>query len=90
VKAQIADLPRAAARVDVRLNDGRSFSETVLHAVGSEQRPLTDADIEAKVRSLAKGGAAEGGIEELIAFVWRLDEIADVRPYMPLLAGKAP
>jgi len=47
-----AAIPRTAARVQVRLSDGRTFEESVAHARGSLERPLTDAELEAKARAL--------------------------------------
>jgi hypothetical protein len=38
---------------------------------------------------LAIGTSAEKSVDELIAFVWNLDEVADVRPCMSLLNGLA-
>ena len=51
-------LPRGAASVTVTLDDGRVLTRTVLHARGSLQRPLSDREIEEKVRAAAAFGAA--------------------------------
>lgn len=54
------DLPRGAARVALRLADGRVAERTVLAARGSAQRPLTDAELAEKFRdNAALGGLAD-------------------------------
>jgi 2-methylcitrate dehydratase PrpD len=79
VRAALApDMPRGAARVHVTLTDGRALSATVLHPRGSLEDPLSDREIEAKVRDCARQGAPGCDAEAIIAEVWRLDERADL------------
>ena len=47
-------MPRDAATVEVELADGRVEREHVDHAPGSLARPLTDDELEAKVRALVE------------------------------------
>jgi len=47
-----ANIPRAAARVSVRLTDGTIVEEAVDRARGSLERPLTDAELNAKAEAL--------------------------------------
>jgi 2-methylcitrate dehydratase PrpD len=47
-----AAMPRASARVSVLLKNGTSVEETVSHARGSLERPLTDAELNAKAEAL--------------------------------------
>jgi 2-methylcitrate dehydratase PrpD len=49
-----AQMPRASARVSVRLTDGRTIEETTTHARGSLERPLTDAELNAKAEALVE------------------------------------
>ena len=56
--------PRGAATAAVRTTDGRTLSATVLHAKGSLEAPLSDAEIEAKVKEQLGGKAAVGPAEE--------------------------
>jgi 2-methylcitrate dehydratase PrpD len=49
-----AQMPRASARVSVRLKDGTTVEETVTHARGSLERPLTDAELNAKAEALVE------------------------------------
>jgi len=49
-----AKMPRASARVSARLTDGTTVEETVLNARGSLERPLTDAELNAKAEALVE------------------------------------
>ncbi|HVC60544.1 MAG TPA: MmgE/PrpD family protein [Acetobacteraceae bacterium] len=85
-KAQLnADTPRGAATAMVRTVDGRMLESTVLHARGSMEQPLSDRDIEAKVRELARHGAFRGSIDDVIAAVWQLDTAATIAPLLEAL-----
>jgi 2-methylcitrate dehydratase PrpD len=77
--------PRGAATAAVRTVDGRLLTATVPHARGSADRPLTDQDIEAKVRDLARHGDFKGTIGDVIAAVWRLDTMATIDPLIATL-----
>ncbi len=79
------DSPRGAATATVRLNDGRRLVSTVRHARGSAEQPLSDQDIEAKVRELARYGDFQGPIDEVIEAVWRLDAMATIAPLLAAL-----
>ncbi|MCW5684907.1 MAG: MmgE/PrpD family protein [Pseudolabrys sp.] len=71
-------LPDGASRVIIRLKSGEEFGETVVAARGSLSDPLSDADLEAKLRAgLRQSGSPWDG-ECIIAAVWRLDELADM------------
>jgi 2-methylcitrate dehydratase PrpD len=71
----------ASADVTAVLRDGRREHVFVEHAIGSLERPMTDADLEAKFRSLAQPviGAQRAG--RLAAACWALGgatSVADV------------
>lgn len=66
--------PRGAATAEVFTHDGRQLRSTVLHAKGSKERPLSDEEIEVKVRQQA----SIARIDDVIAAVWRIDTLADV------------
>jgi hypothetical protein len=46
----------------------------VAHARGSIARPLSDRELEAKLRELAAYGAPKVDAERLIAAIWSLDQ----------------
>ena len=75
-----ASLPDGAARVTIRTHSGQALTETVMAARGSLQDPLSDADIEAKLRTCARDANSSANVDALIQAVWRFDELADVNP----------
>jgi 2-methylcitrate dehydratase PrpD len=77
-----ASLPDGAARVIIQLTSGETFSEIVMAAKGSLADPLSDRDIEAKLRDGARLGGTDWDIDRIIDDVWRLDTLADVSSLM--------
>jgi 2-methylcitrate dehydratase PrpD len=83
VKAELdASLPDGAARVVVKLTSGATFEEIVMDAKGSLADPLSERDIEAKLRDSARLGGADWDVDRVIDQVWRLDTLADVSSLM--------
>jgi 2-methylcitrate dehydratase PrpD len=80
-----ADSPRGAATATVRTVDGRVLEATVLHARGSTEHPLSDQEIEAKVRELALYGGFRGPLDDVIAAVWQLDTATTIAPLIATL-----
>ena len=83
--------------VTIRMRDGRSYEKFVEHAVGSLSRPMSDADLEAKFRGLAKGILPAVQADGLIGLCWKIDtlrsaaEIARASvPGARIAAAKAP
>jgi 2-methylcitrate dehydratase PrpD len=76
-----------AARVSARTTGGKLFSAQAMHARGSLQLPMTDADIERKVRALASIGCPTCDIDRVIDAVWELDRADSVRPLLRLVAA---
>jgi 2-methylcitrate dehydratase PrpD len=77
-----ASLPDGAARVIIQLMSGEAFSEIVMAAKGSLTDPLSDRDIEAKLRDCARLGGTDWDIDRVIDDVWRLDTLTDVSGLM--------
>lgn len=83
VKAERDDsMAQGAARVVVRLANGTVHETTVLAARGSLQKPMTDAEIEAKVRDLVKLAGTDLDADHIIASVWGLDKADSVTALM--------
>ena len=83
-----ASLPDGAARVSIQLTSGETLSEIVMAARGSLADPLSDRDIEAKLRDCARlGGTRLGYADRIIDDVWRLDALADVSSLMKARDG---
>jgi 2-methylcitrate dehydratase PrpD len=77
-----ASLPDGAARVIIQLTSGETFSEIVMAAKGSLADPLSDRDIEVKLRDGARLGGTDWDIDRVIDDVWHLDTLADVSSLM--------
>jgi 2-methylcitrate dehydratase PrpD len=72
-----AAMAEDAARVRIRLKDGRVLERFVAHALGSLARPMSDRDLEDKFRALCAPILASDAIEALLAACWRLEQSAD-------------
>ncbi|MDQ8732522.1 MmgE/PrpD family protein [Bradyrhizobium sp. LHD-71] len=83
VRAELdASLPDGAARVTIRLTTGEMLRETVTDAKGSLADPLSDGDIEAKLRDCARLGKSDWDVDRVIDRVWHLDSLTDVTSLM--------
>jgi 2-methylcitrate dehydratase PrpD len=82
VSAEVeAGLHEDQARVSIRMRGGARIETFVEHAIGSLERPMSDADLEQKFRELAAGVLPDRQIEQLIRFcldIGTLDNAADV------------
>lgn len=74
-----------AARVTLRLHDARTLSEFVPHALGSLERPMSDAQIEAKVRDLARFRGIDPAEDRWIEPAWRLHTLERADEILALL-----
>ena len=91
VRAELdTSLPDGAARVGIHLASGETLSETVMAARGSLADPLSDFDIEAKLRDCSRLGGTAWNADTVIEDVWRLDALADVSSLMNAPNGSAP
>ena len=69
-----ATLPTASAAVSVVTRDGRRETVVVRDARGSPGAPLSDADLEAKLRAGATAAGLEGAADELVKRIRGLDQ----------------
>jgi 2-methylcitrate dehydratase PrpD len=72
-----ATLRKTEARIAVRLNNGTTLSTHVEHALGTLQRPMSDADLETKFRGLTDGILGDAQTDELIALCWSVATLSD-------------
>jgi 2-methylcitrate dehydratase PrpD len=72
-------IDEASADVTAYLTDGRKVHVFVEHAIGSLQRPMTDAMLEAKFTQLSEPVIGAGKTRELIAACWGLGQAKDLR-----------
>ena len=69
-----------AAQVDmtITLKDGRQAHRFIEHALGSVEKPMTDAQLERKFLDLAEGILPEGQARRVMQLCWSLPELKDV------------
>ena len=81
--AVVTDTPVPDVRLDVVYADGRTEEIRVKDARGTDNRPLTDQEIEEKFRTLAATYAPDcGETEKLIEAIWLLENADDVSQMM--------
>ena len=76
-----------SAEVIVKTRQRRELRGRSLKPRGSLENPMSDADIEAKVRDLAAFGGAGCDIDRIIEVVWNIDMLPDVQHLNRLLAA---
>jgi 2-methylcitrate dehydratase PrpD len=84
-----ASLSIDAARVIITQADGQTLTSAIDFARGSLHKPLTDSEIENKLRALCRYGRSGCEPQPLIDAVWGLDGAADVSLLMGLARGGA-
>jgi 2-methylcitrate dehydratase PrpD len=71
-------VPTTAARVTITTSDGKSFELSQPAARGSDANPMSDKNLEDKLRDAAAGWNPYHDIEPLIDAVWQIDESDDI------------
>jgi len=74
-----------ATVVTLTLKDGRTYTETVAHATGAPENPMTDAQLEEKFRGLAEDVLPKPRCKRLLSMLWNLDKVDDIRELTALL-----
>jgi 2-methylcitrate dehydratase PrpD len=77
-------IDEASADVTAILADGQRVHVFVEHAIGSLQKPMTDAQLEAKFHGLADPVLGAARAQELIEACWQLACASDVRRLVAL------
>jgi 2-methylcitrate dehydratase PrpD len=75
-----------AGEVSIKLEDGLTLTKLVENARGGEQRPLTDAELEAKFKDLVVFGGSGIDPKPLIDEIWKLDSISEAGSVVALAA----
>jgi len=73
----VPHLAETQGMVRIELNDGRVLETKVAHATGSLERPMTDAQLEAKFEGLAGDILDRAAIRRLIELCWSADRLGD-------------
>ena len=69
------------ADMTVTLTDGRKLHKFIEHAVGSQDQPMSDAQLEDKFRGLAEETLSPDRTQRLLDLcwnVWRLDDVGEI------------
>ena len=72
-------IDEASADVTAHLSDGRKVHVFVEHAIGSLQKPMTDAMLEGKFAGLAEPVLGAAKTKQLIAACWGLGKAGNLR-----------
>ena len=84
-----ASIPADAAVVSLRTTSGETLSAHIAHARGSLARPLSDGELEAKLRELANYGAPRVDAGRLIAGLWNIDQRESIGDLMAMTISGA-
>ncbi len=63
--------------VTIRLKDGRILEKFVEHAIGSVDKPMSDAALETKFRAFADGILSQPEAEKLLRLCWDIAKLKD-------------
>lgn len=72
-----------AVRLRVTLHDGTVLEETVQHATGSPENPLSDQRVNEKFLTLAARAIGQAQAEAVLERLWQLDDAATVAGLVP-------
>lgn len=82
-----ASIRKTEAHVAIQLKDGRRLFRHVEHALGTLQRPMGDADLDAKFRGLVDGVLPRSQADALIAKCWSVAALDDAAELARLAAA---
>jgi 2-methylcitrate dehydratase PrpD len=82
----LGDEGRHGVNLEVHLHDGKSYSEKVLHAKGSDQHPMSEEEILKKFRLLASRVLSRSRLDKLEDTLLNLEKLDDARKIARLLA----
>lgn len=68
-------LTEEQVRATIALKDGRRIEKFVEHVVGSVERPLSDADLEAKFMGLVDGVLPDAQARRLMDLCWKVEAL---------------
>ena len=70
--------------LEIATKDGQSYTATVPYHKGHYKNPMTDAEVEAKFRSLAEPVIPTAQTDALLQKLWQLEEVADIKEVIGL------
>jgi 2-methylcitrate dehydratase PrpD len=81
----LGDEGRHGVNLEVQLQDGKSYSEKILHAKGSDKHPMTRNEVLQKFRLLASRVLSRSRVEQLEDTLLNLEKLSDARKIGKLL-----
>ena len=82
-----AEFPRTrAARVTIKLTNGKTYQDKVDYCKGLPENPLTRAEFEEKFRSLAQVVTSQDKAAEILKTVYALDQQKDISALVALMS----
>jgi hypothetical protein len=72
-------------KITLKYKNRPAYSQQINHAKGSLQDPLSDQEIELKLRELVNYGKPSFNPDALIDSIWKLEKLKDVRELINLL-----
>ena len=72
-------------RITVRTMNGNMYSRQVDQPLGHPSHPMSDREVEDKLRRLASRRVDRARMDRLIDFIWNLEQHKDIGTFMPLL-----
>jgi hypothetical protein len=78
-----------AAAVEITTADGRLHKRAQRAARGSDENPMTDNDLETKLREAAARAISRNDVAALIEAIWTVDDCADIASLAALTVPQA-
>jgi hypothetical protein len=83
-----AAIDPVAASVQIETEDGRRHLRSQTAARGSDGNPLSDAELEEKLREAMAQAPQGGAAQPLIDAIWNLDKASDTASLLALAAAR--
>ncbi len=75
-------------RIEIKMKSGEVKTTETRYFKGHNKSPMSDAEIEAKFRRLTSGLLTDAQITEILAKLWQLEAVGDIRDVLKLFAVK--
>jgi len=82
--------PKRSLGITVRSTGGSSLTIEATDPIGSPEKPLSDAQLEAKFRDCARNAVCllpDADVDAVLASIWHLDKLSDLRELMQPFTG---
>jgi 2-methylcitrate dehydratase len=73
-------------KITITMNNGRIFEKEIINPRGHPLNPLSRTDIEAKFRQNSERSLSRSRQDQLIEYVWHLENLDSIKPLMECLA----